>query len=69
MRNSIPEKFQLLHKGEEQGKIKADSQDLRNVEKKLEELIHPLRPSQQSNELLNIESGRIDKDSSVNVTD
>ena len=59
MRNSIPEKHQLIHKEEEQGRIKTDSQDWCSVQKKLEELIHPLRPNQHSNELLNIGSGKI----------
>ena len=49
--------------------MKTDSQDRCNIQKKLEELIHPLQPYQHSNELLNIASGKIERDSSVNVTD
>ena len=66
---SIPEKYQLVHKEEGQGRIKTDSQDRCNMQKKLEELIHPLRPNQNSNELLNIASGKIERDAGVNVTD
>ena len=41
----------------------------RSVQYTEEELIHFLRPSHHSNELLNIASGKTDRDSSVNVTD
>ena len=36
-----------------------------NIQKKLEELIHPLRPNQHSNELLNIALGKIQRDIQV----
>ena len=61
MRKSISEKHQLVHKEEGQGRIKTDSQDRGNIQKKLEQLIHLLRPNHHSNELLNIASGKIER--------
>ena len=69
MRKSIPEKHQLVHKEEGQSRIKTDSQDRCSIQKKLEELIHPLQPNQHSNELLNIALGKSERDSTVNVAD
>ena len=69
MRKSIPEKYQLVRKKERQGRIKTNSQDRCNMQKKLEQLIHPLLPNHHSNKLLNIACGKIERDSSVNVTD
>ena len=65
----MPEKHQLVHKEERQGRIKIDSQDRCNMQKKLEQLIHPVLPNHHSSELLNIASGKIERDSSVNMTD
>ena len=67
MRKTTPEKNQVTHKEEGQGRIKADGQDRSNIQKKLEVIIHPLRPNQHSNELLNIASGKFERDSSVKV--
>ena len=69
MRKSIPEKHQLVHKEEGQGRIKTDSQDRCNIQKKLEQSIHTLRPNHHSNKLLNIASGKVERDLIVNMTD
>ena len=69
MRKSIPEKHQLVHKEKGQSRIKTDSHDPCNRQKKLEKLIHPLRRNQHGNEAVDIASCKIERDSSVNVTD
>ena len=42
IKKRITEKHQLVHKEKGHGRIKTDSQDRCNIQKKLEQLIHPL---------------------------
>ena len=69
MRKKKEKKEKLVHKEEGIGWINADTIDREKLKKKLEMMIHPLRPKQHNLELINIASRKISRDGAVNVDD
>ena len=56
-----------VHKEEYAGRIKSDAADRTKLRKKLDACIDPLSTANHPKELVNIASGRINSDSTVNV--
>ena len=60
-------KEQIFHKEESEARNESDQADKLKIRLKLENIIHPLKPESHDNQLLNIASGYICQNQSVNV--
>ena len=58
---------ETFHKEEMPARIKSDAKDREKVRRKLEQCIHPLDTKNQPKELVNVASGYINNDVSINV--